>query len=97
MKKAKFFGSYISATGHGFRGVVVAVLAGVMCLVGPAIDKTFAGDNDSKVEVRWFSPPRMEMAPTRSPGVAVRITTFWPSTCLLRLKSPSKITSMLSP
>ena len=54
MKKAKFFGSYISATGHGFRGVVVAVLAGVMCLVGPAIDKTFAGDKNDIFKSRSF-------------------------------------------
>ncbi len=54
MKKVKFFGSYISATGYGFRGVAVAVLAGVLCLVGPAIDKTFAGDKNDIFKSRPF-------------------------------------------
>jgi hypothetical protein len=54
MKKVKFFGSYIPATGYGFRGVAVAVLAGVLCLVGPAIDKTFAGDKNDIFKSRPF-------------------------------------------
>ena len=54
MKKAKFFGSYIFATGYSFRGVAVAALAGVMCLVGPAIDKTFAEDENDIFKRRPF-------------------------------------------
>ncbi len=42
MKKSVFVGSVYSVIGSGLRGVTGAALAGILCLAGPAIDKTFA-------------------------------------------------------
>ncbi len=50
MKKSVFVGSVYSVIGSGLRGVAVAALAGILCLAGPAVDKTFAdGKNTDTV------------------------------------------------
>jgi hypothetical protein len=72
MKKTKFFGSYISATGYGSRGVAVAVLAGVLCLVGPAIDKTFAGDKNDIFKRKEF--PGTGSFPNERPAISFEIS-----------------------